>query len=63
MAYYQLYHYASGRLFDHTERFEADDDRAALAKAVAGARSDEMELWCGPRRVKVFTLAESGASA
>jgi hypothetical protein len=63
MAYYQLYHYFAGRQFDHTDRFAADDDQAALAKALAKAESDEMELWCGPRRVRVFTLAESDASA
>ena len=59
MAYYQLYHYAEGRRFEHTDRFAADDDYIALDKARAKASGHEMELWCGPRRVRVYALAES----
>ena len=54
MAYYQLYHYSAGRQFDHADRFDAEDDVAALAKAGARASRHEMELWCGPRRVRIF---------
>ena len=56
MAYYQLYHYAPGRRFDHADRFRAEDDAAALDKANAKACGKDMELWCGPRRVRVFEL-------
>ena len=31
---------------------------AALAKAEARASPHEMELWCGPRRVRIFATAE-----
>ena len=58
MAYYQLYHYSAGRHFEHADRFEAEDDAAALAKAEARASPHERELWCGPRRVRIFATAE-----
>jgi hypothetical protein len=54
MAYYQLHHYSAGRDFDHTDRFEAEDDASALIKAEAKLSGEEMELWCGHRRVQLF---------
>ena len=61
MAYYQLYHYAAGRRFDHADRFQAADDSVALDKVTAKAKGHDMELWCGPRRVRVFELTASEA--
>ena len=58
MAYYQLYQYSAGRHFEHADRFAAEDDAAALVKAAARTSRHEMELWCGPRRVRVFAVAE-----
>jgi hypothetical protein len=63
MAYYQLYHYSAGRRFEHTDRFEAEDDAAALDKAGDRFRGHEMELWCGRRRLRIFALAEGALSS
>jgi hypothetical protein len=60
---YQLYHYSAGRKFEYADRFEAVDDQTALIKALAKASSDEMELWCGHRRVWVFALAEAESAS
>jgi hypothetical protein len=59
MAHYQLYHYSAGRRFEHADRFAAHDDSAALDKARGKSLGHEMELWCGPRRVRVLAMAET----
>ncbi|MDB5671355.1 MAG: hypothetical protein JWO25_2314, partial [Alphaproteobacteria bacterium] len=46
-----------------TDRFEAEDDQAALTKALGKASPHEMELWCGHRRILVLEPAAAGAES
>lgn len=53
MADYVLYCLDGPKLV-RCERFNAPDDEAAIAESLRLRGSNAAELWCGPRRVKMF---------
>lgn len=53
MADYVLYCLDGPKLV-RCERFKAPDDEAAISESGRRQGSNAAELWCGPRRVKMF---------
>ena len=60
MAYYRLYFFdgLSGHI-DHFREFEAEDDRAAIARAEQWTNGCQMELWNLERRLKRWDSARA----
>lgn len=54
MATYYLYFVAPTGRFAAREHIEAPDDEAAIALASRRSDGRAMELWEGPRRVRMF---------
>lgn len=58
MAEYLLYCLDGPKLV-RCESFDADSEEAAIAEALRRQGDSAAELWCGPRRVKVFAQANA----
>jgi len=55
MAYCRLYHIKQDR-FARVDDFEAEDDVAAVRHAETLNGTAFAELWCGKRKIKLFSL-------
>ena len=58
VAYYRLYHVRRGH-FARFDEVEAEGDVDAVRQAGALVREDPAELWCGSRKVMIFSAVDA----
>jgi hypothetical protein len=59
MSRYRLYHVKDGHFFRGTDIW-AETDKEAIAQAIELRGPEPAELWCGERKVTIFTASEGG---